>query len=159
MWLFSGPRDPCHLPLLANSFLKPSSCLACLVSWLSWGWVCLQTTGKATTACFCFLPYWKKNPWNKHCRRDYLPSWREKQGEKHIKQLFKIHPSSCIHVLATKQKPTPRHRKQTCGCQGNGRREWDGLGVWGSRWQLSHLEWISRRSYCMAQGTMSSLLG
>ena len=23
------------------------------------------------------------------------------------------------------------HREQTCGCQGGGGKEWDGLGVWG----------------------------
>ena len=32
--------------------------------------------------------------------------------------------------LSTKQKPTHRHREQTCGCQGEGKREWDGLGIW-----------------------------
>ena len=30
--------------------------------------------------------------------------------------------------LSTKQKQTHRHREQTCGCQGGGDREWDGLG-------------------------------
>ena len=33
--------------------------------------------------------------------------------------------------LSTKQKETYSHRDQTCGCQGRGRRERDGLGVWG----------------------------
>ena len=36
--------------------------------------------------------------------------------------------------LSTKQKQTHRHREQTCGCQGRGGREWDGLGVGG--WQM-----------------------
>ena len=31
--------------------------------------------------------------------------------------------------LSTKQKQTHRHGEQACGCQGTGRREWDGLGV------------------------------
>ena len=31
--------------------------------------------------------------------------------------------------LSTQQ--TDSHREQTCGCQGGGGREWDGLGVWG----------------------------
>ena len=31
--------------------------------------------------------------------------------------------------LSTKQKQTHRHREQTCGCQGGGRK--DGVGVWG----------------------------
>ena len=29
------------------------------------------------------------------------------------------------------EKQTHRHGEQTCGCQGGGGREWDGLGVWG----------------------------
>ena len=33
--------------------------------------------------------------------------------------------------LSAKQKQTHRYREQTCGCQGAGRREWDGLGIWG----------------------------
>ena len=34
--------------------------------------------------------------------------------------------------LSVKQKQTPRHRKQTCGCQKGGRKEeGDGLGVCG----------------------------
>ena len=33
--------------------------------------------------------------------------------------------------LSTKQKWSHRHREQTCGCQGGGEREWDGLEVWG----------------------------
>ena len=33
--------------------------------------------------------------------------------------------------LSTKQKSNHRHEEQTCGCQGGGEREWDGVGVWG----------------------------
>ena len=33
--------------------------------------------------------------------------------------------------LSTKEKQTQRHREQTCGCQGGGGRERDGLAVWG----------------------------
>ena len=32
-------------------------------------------------------------------------------------------------------------------------REWDGLGVWVSRWKLLHLEWISNKALLLAQGT------
>jgi len=32
--------------------------------------------------------------------------------------------------LSIKQKQTHRHREQTCGCQGEGWREWDRLRVW-----------------------------
>ena len=32
--------------------------------------------------------------------------------------------------LSTRQKQTYKHREQTCGCQGRGEKEWDGLGVW-----------------------------
>ena len=31
-------------------------------------------------------------------------------------------------------KQTHGCREQTCGCQGEGKREWDGLGVWD--WQM-----------------------
>ena len=60
--------------------------------------------------------------------------------------------------LSTKHKQTHRHRAQTCGCQGRG----GGRGMdWkfkGGRYKVSHLECInSLRSYCIAQGTLSSL--
>ena len=32
--------------------------------------------------------------------------------------------------LSTKQKQTHRHREQTWACQGEQRREWNGLGAW-----------------------------
>ena len=32
--------------------------------------------------------------------------------------------------LSTKQIQTHRHREETCGCQGGGWGERDGLGVW-----------------------------
>ena len=32
--------------------------------------------------------------------------------------------------LSTKKKQTDRDREQACGCQGEGGREWHGLGVW-----------------------------
>ena len=32
--------------------------------------------------------------------------------------------------LSMKQKQTHRHREQTCGCQGGGGWERDGVGVW-----------------------------
>ena len=31
--------------------------------------------------------------------------------------------------LSTEQKQTHTHKEQTCGCQGGGKREWNGLGV------------------------------
>ena len=36
--------------------------------------------------------------------------------------------------LSTRQKQTHRPREQTCGCQGGGRKEGDGLGFGG--WQI-----------------------
>ena len=36
--------------------------------------------------------------------------------------------------LSTEQKQTHRHGEQTCGCQAEAGREWDGLEVWG--WQM-----------------------
>ena len=44
--------------------------------------------------------------------------------------------------LSTKQKQTNRHGEETCGCQGDEGRKWDGLGVWFDRCKLLHLEWI-----------------
>ena len=32
--------------------------------------------------------------------------------------------------ISMKQKQTQRHREQTCGCQGGGEWEREGLGVW-----------------------------
>ena len=37
--------------------------------------------------------------------------------------------------LSTKQKQTHRHREQTCGYQGGGEWERDGLGVWDQQMQ------------------------
>ena len=37
--------------------------------------------------------------------------------------------------LSTEQKQTHRCGEQTWGCQGGGRREWDGGGVWGQQVQ------------------------
>ena len=34
-----------------------------------------------------------------------------------------------LNSLSTKYKQTQRHGKQTCDCQGEVGREWDGLGV------------------------------
>ena len=52
--------------------------------------------------------------------------------------------------LPMKQKQTHRYREQTCGCQGGGGREKDGLGVWVSRRKLLHLEQITNEVllYC-----------
>ena len=41
--------------------------------------------------------------------------------------------------LSVKQKQTHRHREQTCGCQGEGKWEKNGLGVWG--------EWMETTVY------------
>ena len=45
----------------------------------------------------------------------------------------------------SKQKQTHRHREQTCGCQGAGRSERDGLGVGARRCKLLHIEWINNK--------------
>ena len=37
--------------------------------------------------------------------------------------------------ISTKQKQTHRHREQTCGCQGGGVWEREGLGVWDQQMQ------------------------
>lgn len=36
---------------------------------------------------------------------------------------------------STKQKQTHRQREQTCGCPGEGRKDWDGPGGWGEQRQ------------------------
>ena len=55
--------------------------------------------------------------------------------------------------LTTKQKQTPRHREQTCGCQGGGK-DW-GFGI--SRYKVSYIGWIDPRSYCLPHGTLLSV--
>ena len=37
--------------------------------------------------------------------------------------------------ISMKQKQTQRHREQTCGCQGGGEWEREGLGVWDQQMQ------------------------
>ena len=37
--------------------------------------------------------------------------------------------------LSMKQKQINRHKEQMCGCQGQRRRERDGLGIWGEQMQ------------------------
>ena len=51
--------------------------------------------------------------------------------------------------LSTKQKQTHRHREQTCGCQGEGRKEWE-FGV--SRCKVWNLEWISNEVLLYSTG-------
>ena len=61
--------------------------------------------------------------------------------------------------LSTKQKHTPRHREQTCDCQGEGeRREMDG-GVWVGRCKVPHLEWISNEVLLYSTGDYIQSLG
>ena len=54
--------------------------------------------------------------------------------------------------LYTEQKQTRRHREQTCGCQGRGGKEWDGLEFGVSRSKLLHLEWISNEVLLYSTG-------
>ena len=42
--------------------------------------------------------------------------------------------------LSMKQQQTHRHREQTCGCQGGGGWEREGLGVWHTEWSKSERE-------------------
>ena len=62
--------------------------------------------------------------------------------------------------LSTKQKQTHRHRDRTCGCQGE---EGEGEGWTGSLGLVHANNCIQNgyttSSYCIAQGTISSLLG
>ena len=37
--------------------------------------------------------------------------------------------------VPTKQKQTYRHGEQTCGCQGGGGKDWEGLRVWNEQMQ------------------------
>ena len=57
-------------------------------------------------------------------------------GVKHIRNMAQMN-------LSTKQKQTHIHREQTCGCQGEEGRKWDGQGFGVGRCKLLHLEWIS----------------
>ena len=60
--------------------------------------------------------------------------------------------------LSTEQKQTHRHREQTYGCQGGGRRSGKNWNFGVGRRKLLHLEWINNE-VCIAQGTISNLLG
>ena len=53
--------------------------------------------------------------------------------------------------LSTKQKPTHRYRKQTCGCQGEdgGGMDWE-LGV--SRCKLLYIGWINNKVLLYSRG-------
>ena len=61
--------------------------------------------------------------------------------------------------LSTKQKPTHRHREQTCGCQegwGGGRgMDWE-FGV--GRCKLLHLEWITNKVLLYSTGNIFNIL-
>ena len=48
---------------------------------------------------------------------------------------------------------------KTCGCQGRGGKEWDGLGVGGSGYKLLHLEWISNEVLLYSTGNYIQSLG
>ena len=60
--------------------------------------------------------------------------------------------------LSANQKQPPGHRKQTCGCQGEGvggRMEWK-VGV--SEYKLLCMKWVNNRSNCVVQrGIFSNL--
>ena len=57
--------------------------------------------------------------------------------------------------LSTEQKQTHRHREHNCGCQGGGEGvEWTGSLDLIDAITLLHLEWIRKRSYSIAQGTI-----
>ena len=61
--------------------------------------------------------------------------------------------------ISTKQKQTQRHREQTCGCQGGGGvREGriGGLGLADTNYYIQDGQ--TTRSYCIARGTIFSIL-
>ena len=61
--------------------------------------------------------------------------------------------------LSMKQKQPHRHRKQTCDCQGeDGDRGRMSLEFGVSRCKLIYMEWVTTRSYCIAQGTIVNTL-
>ena len=60
---------------------------------------------------------------------------------------------------STKQKLTNRLREQTYGCQGRGRREWDGQETWGCRCKLLCLERISNEVLLYSTGNYIDSLG
>ena len=61
--------------------------------------------------------------------------------------------------LSARRKQTHRHREETCGCQGEGRRDgmnWE-FGVCSSK--LLHLEWISNKVMLYNLGKYIQSLG
>ena len=60
--------------------------------------------------------------------------------------------------ICIKQKQTHRHRDQTCGCLGEMVGEMDGLEFGISRCKLLYVEWINKKSYCIAQGPIFNIL-
>ena len=54
--------------------------------------------------------------------------------------------------LCIEQKQTHRLREQICGCQGGGRKEWDGLEFGLSRCKLLHLQLIGNEVLLYSTG-------
>ena len=61
--------------------------------------------------------------------------------------------------LSTEQKQTPRHREQTCACQGGGGRSGMDEEFEVSRCKLLHLKWISNYVLLYSTGNFIQSLG
>lgn len=61
---------------------------------------------------------------------------------------------------STKQKQTHRQREQTCGCPGEGRKDWDGPGGWSEQRQTIAFRMNKQRDQTAEHREFtSSLLG
>ena len=61
--------------------------------------------------------------------------------------------------LSTKQKQTPGRIEQTCGCQGERGRKWDGWGVWGWQMQTATFRMQSNEGPLYSKGNYIQSLG
>ena len=82
---------------------------------------------------------------NMNILRDYCTKWITSDKDRYMISLMCGIQNMAQMNLSTKQKQTPRHREQSCGCQeggAEGRMKWE-FGVSGCK--LVYIEWIKNK--------------
>ena len=74
---------------------------------------------------------WKKKNQCQDATRDSHTKWSKSKREIQIHMILLYVESRIWHRWTYRQNRSRLNREETCGCQGWGRRQWDGLGVWG----------------------------